>query len=254
MYKRCEKPAPNTTISLYGYGSPCDVYQNMLNRIDALRRLKSQWPKCDISRFDVQFQLSDAMTYYFTIFDKANGERYEWSVRKLYTKESPESAFERDYNESALRYNLGVRRALDDHLESLQELNPTAFYSLEETQSGYRTWRPITGAIGVVPFEVSFVNTPGPFVLVEPDPNALEYLSYIPGESGRAITRMVSRLIKLGVVFDKAERIIVKDYRKIVLSGTARSNEQTHTAITIVLQEVAMTDTDLSQYHEIYTS
>lgn len=253
-YRRCEKPAPNTTIDLTGFGNPCDIYQNMLNKIDALRRLKSQWPRCDISRFDVQFQLSDAMTYYFTIFDKANGERYEWSVRKLHPKESPQEAFERDYNESALRYNSGVRRALDDHLEALQEEFPQAFYQLDETMFGYRTHRPISGHSSIVPFEMSFINLPG--LMGEPgtlDPNLWEYIGNIPGEAGRSIARMVKRLIKLGVHFDLVERNIVKDYRNITLEGSAYANGSTHTRVRIVLQEVAMSDKDLAQYHDIYT-
>jgi hypothetical protein len=254
MYKRCEKPAPLTTIDLSLYGNPCDIYQNMLNRIDALRRLRSQWPRCDISRFDVQFQLSDAMTYYFTIFDKANGERYEWSVRKEFTKESPEHAFERDYNESALRYNEGVRRALDDHLEALQEDFPAFHYQLEETTNGYRVWRPIMGELGVVPFQLDFVGLPGVAVLPGvPVDDIWSYIGNIPGEAGRAIARLVRRLIKLGVVFDKIDRTVIKDYRNIVLEGYAYRNSDTHTRVRMTLQEVAMLDADLDQFHEIFT-
>ena len=183
MYRRCEKPAPITTIDLSVYGNPCDIYQNMLNRIDALRRLQSQWPRCDISRFDVQFQLSDAMTYYFTILDKANGERYEWSVRKEYTSETPVHAFERDYNESALRYNSGVRRALDDHLEALQEQLPSALYRMEETSTGYRVFRPIMANLGIVPFELAFSSVAGELPtggVIHPE--IWDYIGNIPGE------------------------------------------------------------------------
>jgi len=254
MYKRCEKPAPNTTIDLSVFGNPCDIYQNMLNRIDALRRLRSQWPRCDIGRFDVQFQLSDAMTYYFTIFDKANGERYEWSVRKEYTKESAEHAFERDYNESSLRYNAGVRRALDDHLEALEEEYPNAHYRLEETDNGYRVWRPIVGDVGVVPFQLDFIGYPGAGIFPgEPRTDIWDYIGNIPGEAGRAVARLVRRLIKLGVVFDHVERNIVKDYRAIVLEGYAYRNSDTHTKVKLTLQEVALLDRELDQYHEIFT-
>lgn len=254
MYKRCEKPAPNTTIDLTGLGDPCDIYKNMLNKIEALRRLRSQWPLCDITRFDVQFQLADAMSYYFTIFDKANGERYEWTVRKEYTKESAEHAFERDYRESALRYNSSLRRALDDHLEALQEDFPDAFYKLQETATGYRVWRPISGRLGVVPMELSFVGTPGvlPDDIVN-DPLIWDYLGNIPGEAGRSLCRAVHRMIKAGTVFDKVERTVVKDYRNIILHGKAYRNEQTHTAVTLVIQEIAMQDIDLNQYHEYFT-
>jgi hypothetical protein len=254
MYRRCEKPAPITTIDLSVYGNPCDIYQNMLNRIDALRRLQSQWPRCDISRFDVQFQLSDAMTYYFTILDKANGERYEWSVRKEYPNETPVHAFERDYNESALRYNSGVRRALDDHLEGLQEQSLSALYRMEETDTGYRVFRPIMGSLGVVPFDLTFVGTTGPLPtngVIHPD--IWDYIGTIPGEAGRAIARMVTRLIKLGVMFNKAERVIVKDYRSIVLEGYAYRNAETHTAVKLTLQELAVPDSDLIQYHQYFT-
>lgn len=254
MYRRCEKPAPITTIDLSVYGDPCDIYQNMLNRIDALRRLQNQWPRCDIGRFDVQFQLSDAMTYYFTILDKANGERYEWSVQKEYTKESPEHAFERDYNESALRYNSGVRRALDDHLEALQDQSPGAFYRMDETTTGYRVFRPIMGNLGVVPFELSFTGIPGEL----PEggvthPEIWDYIGNIPGEAGRAIARMATRMIKQGVVFDKVDRVIVKDYRSIVLQGYSYRNAETHIAVKMTLQEIAAPDDDLVKYHEYFT-
>lgn len=254
MYKRCEKPAPNTTIDLGVFGDPCNIYQNMLNRIDALRRLRSKWPRCDISRFDVQFQLADAMTYYFTIMDKANGERYEWSVRKEYTKESAEHAFERDYNESALRYNAGVRRALDDHLEALEEEYPTAHYRLEETGTGYRVWRPIVQTVGVVPFQLDFLGMPGDGVALGPPRDDIwDYLGNIPGEAGRAVARLVKRLINLGVTFHHIERVVIKDYRSIVLEGYAYRNSTTYTKVRLVLQEVALSDTELDQYHEIFT-
>lgn len=253
-YKRCEKPTPDTSIDISVFGDPCGIYQNMLNRIDALRRLQSRWPRCDITRFDVQFQLINAMTYMFVITDQANGERYEWSVAKEFTKESPQSAFERDYNESALRYNSGVRRAIDDYLEGLQEQEPGAFYRLNETDTGHRVWRPIIGGLGLVPFELLFVGKPTAF-----DPNAVqhpdlwEYLGNIPGEPGRSIARMVKRLIKLGVVFDLVTREIVKDYRKIVLVGQAYRTNNTHTEVQLVLQEIAMSDENLITYHQYFT-
>lgn len=254
MYKRCEKPAPLTTIDLSGLGDPCDIYKNMLNKIDALRRLQSQWAQCDITRFDVQFQLADAMTYYFTIFDKANGERYEWSVKKEYTKESPEHAFERDYRESALRYSAGLARALDDHLEALQEDYPAMFYRKEETATGYRVWRPIFGKLGIVPMELSFVGMPGVMPIDTFNSELIwEYLGNIPGEAGRAVCRAVRRMIKQGVVFDKVDRVIVGDYRNITLIGKGYRNEQTHTEVRLVLQEINMKDLDLNQYHQYFT-
>ncbi|QBJ02549.1 virion structural protein [Pseudomonas phage Psa21] len=254
MYRRCEKPAPNTTIDLSVYGNPCDIYQNMLNRIDALRRLKDQWPRCDFSRFDVQFQLSDAMTYMFVITDKANGEMYQWSVEKEFTKESAQHAFERDYNESALRYNSGVRRALDDHLEALQEDYAALLYRAEETDTGYRVWRPIVGPVGLVPFQLEFIGLPGVAVLPGvPREDIWDYIGNIPGEAGRAVARLVKRLIKLGVVFDSVERTVIKDYRSIVLEGYAWRNESTHTKVRMTMQEIAMLDKDLEQYHKLYT-
>lgn len=254
MYKRCEKPAPQTTIDLTGLGDPCDIYKNMLNKIDALRRLKAQWAQCDITRFDVQFQLADAMTYYFTIFDKANGERYEWSVRKEYTKESAEHAFERDYMESALRYNSGLRRALDDHLEALQEDSPDAFYRLQETTNGYRVWRPITGRLGVVPMELSFVGRPGVLPIDVPQhPLIWEYLGGIQGEAGRSLARAVLRMMKQGVVFHSAERTVVGDYRNITFIGRSPRNEQSYIETTMVIQEIDRPDGDLSQYHQYFT-
>lgn len=254
MYKRCEKPAPDTTIDLSVFGDPCDIYQNMLNRIEALRRLQSQWPLCDITRFDVQFQLVNANAYMFTIFDKANSERYEWTVEKEYTKESPEHAFERDYNDSMVRYNAGALRALDDYLEAIQENDPSAYYRKEETTSGHRVWRPIRGGLGLVPFEFSVKAVNGP--AIQPrvlHPEIWEYIGNIPGEAGRSIARMVKRLIKRGVVFDKAERTIVKDYRKVTLSGTVFRNAQTHNVVTITMQEIALSDGDLFQYHQYFT-
>ena len=253
-YKRCEKPTPDTSIDISVFGDPCAIYQNMLNRIDALRRLRDQWPRCDISRFDVQFQLSDAMTYMFAITDNANGERYEWSVVKEFTKESPQRAFERDYNESALRYNSGVRRAIDDYLEGLHEQEPDAFYQYNETASGYRVWRPIIGGLGLVPFELSFTGKTGPVIQDRAlHPEIWEYIGNIPGESGRSVARMVKRLIKLGVSFDKVSREVIKDYRKISLTGHAYRTGDTHTEVKLVLQEIAMTDTDLLAYHQYFT-
>lgn len=253
-YKRCEKPAPDTSIDLSGFGDRCDIYQNMLNRIDALRRLRNQWPRCDISRFDVQFQLSDAMTYMFVITDKASGEYYEWSVRKEYSKESAVHAFERDYNESALRYNSGVSRALEDYLEGLQEQEPTAYYQLNETENGYRVWRPIRSNLGLVPFELTFIGKYG--ITEIPELPALpidEFIGNIADEPGRAVDRLVKRLIKLGVIFHTADRETIKDYRKVTLVGRAYRNDQTHTEVKLVLQEIAMADGDLYKYHQYFT-
>lgn len=254
MYKRCEKPAPDTTIDISVFGDPCSIYQNMLNRIDALRRLQAKWPRCDISRFNVQFQLIDAMTYMFTIEDKANGETYEWSVRKEWTKEPPELAFERDYNESALRYNKGVVSALDDYLEAIDELNPERLYRQEETAKGYRVWRPIMGGLGLTPFEVSFTGIQGIVPLGRALlPDIDDFFGNIPGEPGRAIKRLIKRLTLLGVVFDQPQREIVKDYRRLVLTGKAYRTATTQTEVRIVLQEIALADDELYQYHQYFT-
>lgn len=254
MYKRCEKPSPNTTIDLNGLGDPCSIYQNMLNRIDAIRRLRNVWPRCDISRFDVQFQLIDSMTFMFTVEDKASGERYEWSVPKESLRETPVTAFERDYNESALRYNRGVESALDDYLEALEEDYPARHYRLEETTNGYRVWRPIMGGLGLTPFAVTFTGTPGVMdttqVMV---PDIDDFFGNIPGEPGRAINRLIKRLTRLGVVFDQPERELVKDYRRLVLTGKAYRTVNTVTRVTITLQEIALEDTELYQYHQYFT-
>ncbi|MNT87850.1 hypothetical protein D3C72_2283220 [compost metagenome] len=64
---------------------------------------------------------------------------------------------------------------------------------------------------------------------------------------------MVTRMIKHGVVFDKVERVIVKDYRSIVLQGYAYRNAETHTAVKLTIQEIAVQDDELVKYHEYFT-
>ena len=60
-------------------------------------------------------------------------------------------------------------------------------------------------------------------------------------------------MIKQGVVFDKVDRVIVGDYRNITLIGKGYRNEQTHTEVRLVLQEINMKDLDLNQYHQYFT-
>ena len=158
-YKRFEKPQIDTTIKIWELGDPCSVYQNLMNLRDALRRLQNPWPDCDITRFDVQWQLIDSMTYMFVLKDKVTGEVYEWSVRKEYTKESAEHAFTRYYNEAAIHFNAGAYRALQDYVEALQDEYPEAHYKLEEHKTGWRVFRPIRRKLGLVPFELTFLFT-----------------------------------------------------------------------------------------------
>ncbi|MNC34344.1 hypothetical protein D3C75_827720 [compost metagenome] len=124
---------------------------------------------------------------------------------------------------------------------------------MDETATGYRVFRPIMGNLGVVPFELTFVGTLGELPTAPMHPEIWDYIGTIPGEAGRAVARMVTRMIKHGVVFDKVERVIVKDYRSIVLQGYAYRNAETHTAVKLTIQEIAVQDDELVKYHEYFT-
>lgn len=253
-YKRCERPAPDTTIKLFELGESCTVYQNMLNRIDALRRQQNPWPPCDLERFDVKWQLINVMTYMFVLVDRATQETFEWSVVKAYPRETADHAWVREYNESAIRYNAPAYRALQDYVEALQDQFPTARYQLQERVNGWRAFRPITGKIGVVPFEMTFKAKPGAMQqdrMIHQD--VWDAVSTIPGEAGLAVARMMQRQQKAGVYFNEVIQFVVKDYRTLIIKGHAFRDEETHTEVMIKLQEVAMSDVDLSLYHEYYT-
>ncbi|MCY1456210.1 hypothetical protein D9M71_734120 [compost metagenome] len=106
----------------------------------------------------------------------------------------------------------------------------------------------------MVPFELAFEGVVGelPTDGVQ-HPEIWDYVGTIPGEAGRAVARMVTRMIKHGVVFDKVDRVVVKDYRSIVLQGYSYRNTDTHIAVKLTLQEIAVPDGDLVKYHEYFT-
>jgi hypothetical protein len=247
------KPVVDTSIDLSQY-DVCQLGQQLKDR----ERLKDLCKRCNAlcqpDAWSVQWQLIDATHYMFVLTEKATGQTLSWSVMKAFPNESAQAAFERDYIESTLRYNVSIMRALEDHLEALQDTNPTAHYRMECTATGYRIFRPIIVTLGLVPFQLDILTELGPVPLDRvTHPGLWEALAVVPGEAGRALARLVTRYMKLGVVFDTVEELTVQDYAKTTISGRIKRDNTTHYVVRLTRQDIQLTDPTLAQYHEYYT-
>lgn len=130
------KPVIDTEIDLSKYPDVCTVGKQLNER----ERLKELCKRCGIlcepDDYSVQWTFINASTYGFVLTEKATGKTTSWSVMKDFPKESAQAAFERDFSEASLRYNSGVVRAIEDFLEAVRDMNPTANYKLECTDNG----------------------------------------------------------------------------------------------------------------------
>jgi hypothetical protein len=254
-YRRCEKPTPDTSIDLSGLGGPCDVYKAMQNKIKAIKDCRVVGPLCDPTRFEVQFQLTDASSYMFVITDNETGEQVGYSVRKEFPKESAQRAFERDWIESAIRYNSGVVRALEDHLEALQLAEPDAGFHLRNVCGGfgYQIYRPISPGMDVIPFKLDFVPIKG--VITDPptmEPRIWDVIGNVPGEQGRSLARLITRLMRLGVSFTSVEETAISEYYNWTIQGWVKRNDDSHIQVILTHQGNALSDEQLAAYHEYY--
>lgn len=247
-----KREIPDTSIDIDGLGTNCDVWAHLKDMFDYLKEERVGAVPCDTKRYSVQHSLVDAMTYLFIITDHLTGETLEYTVVKEFTKEGPQEAFERDYRERELRYNRSIVRALEDHLEALQEVHPDDGYTLRRNKDGYRIFRPIKQDLGVVVFRVDYEVEDGPVVM--PRITSTTEFPDVPGELGRSIELLIKRFGKLGVVFEEAvvdEKI--NDYREVSLTGRTFRSPWNHMKITISYQEIALDDDKLRRYHEYYT-
>lgn len=256
VYCRCEKPKVDSSIDPSVLGSPCEVYNALLNKKNALLAERVRGPVCDPLRFDVQFQLISTMTYMFTLTDNETGEVVSWSVEKQTVDETPQHAFELDYAVSTLRYNSGVRRALEDHLEALQEQYPQEGYQLVSTVHGFLVERAISGTIGLVPFQLDLLPYPG--VQPETEPGATsavwELIGGIPGEAGRALARLIQRYIKLGASWELASSTLTGGLTRNTLIGSAPATDDAHIRFVIQLRDHTATDEQLVVAHSYYAA
>lgn len=252
-YSRCEKPKVDTSIDTRGLGGACEVYNALRNKKLAIQARRIQGPACDPLRFSVQHQLTDSTTFMFVLTDNETGEDVAWSVKKLYIKETAEHAFQRDYVESALRYNSGVVRALEDHVEAFQVQYPGFGYLLESTESGYHITRPLTGSIAVVPFRMDILNIVGaqPYGRTT-NPLIWDTVGGIAGEAGRSLARLLVRYIALGVVWDVEHIESAPGYTRTMLLGSAACNAESHIQFVIQLRDHQATDPQLANAHTYY--
>lgn len=247
-----ERPLPDTNIDIDHMGSHCSVWAHMKDMFDYLAEERAGAVPCDSERYSVQFSFVDAMTFLFVLTDNLLGKTIEYTVRKEFTKESAQEAFERDYRERELRHNRGVVRALEDVLEAFTDANPSAGYKLSRHEDGYRISRPIQPNLGVIAFKIDHsVEITGVPITFDQFNGSFPDL---PNDLGRAMEVLIKRFMKLGVVFeDVVIEETIEKYRKVYLTGHSFRTTFTHNVVKISLQEIAMTDSGLSAYHEYFT-
>ncbi|AEH03446.1 virion structural protein [Pseudomonas phage PhiPA3] len=246
-----DRPAPDTNVPFDQMGSSCGVYAHLHDMFVYFKDERAGAIPCDTSRYAVEWIGIDASTYGYIVTDKLTGETLEYQVVKEFTKEGPQEAFERDWRDRELRYNRGINRALEDHLEALQDNSPDKDYKLVRDSEGYKIIRALDDKLGVVLFRVDYRHEllDGPVPLFTEIPEFPE----IPGEVGRSFDRLVKRFNKLGVFFDPPVIEEVKDYHKVSMSGKAYRNSTTKNIVTITYQELLMSDDDLRRYHAYYS-
>lgn len=247
------KPIVDTKIDLSQYPSVCDVGKQLKDRQRLQALCKTCNAVCTVDDYTVQWTGVDAMTYMFVLTEKATGQTWEWSVKKDFPKEGPQAAFERDYSEATLRHGPGIVRALEDFLEALQVLNPAAGYKMECTETGYRFFRPLEGELALVPFQLDILTDPTPFPETSViHPELWDVIGSIEGEAGRSIARLVTRYLRLGVVFDSVEHNRDCKYHESVITGWRKRSDSTKHLVRITNRYVDLADPTLAHYYRYY--
>lgn len=248
------KPVIDTAIDLSKYPDVCTVGKQLTERERLQALCKMCGTECAVDDYSVQWSFINASTFGFVLTEKATGKIISWSVMKDFPKETAQAAFERDFSEATLRYNKGVLRAVEDFLEAVRDLNPTANYKLECTDNGYRIYRPLSSAIGVVPFEMAVTKVMGKVPeesVIHPD--LWNVVGSIEGEAGRSIARLVTRYMKIGVVFDKIEYFKDGDYRRTNIVGYRKRDDNSLHIVTLTNRHIDLTDPSVLTYHDYYT-
>lgn len=249
---------PENLIDFKWLGCPCDTWAHMKDQFQFLKDERAKVIPCKPDQFKVQWSGIDAMTYLIAVTDNLTGELCEYSVSKEFTFESPEAAFARDYRQKDLRYNRGVRRAVDDTLEAFEELHPEVRYKLSENHKGFTIHRPIERELGVIVWKTQYgvksfdtLLSKEEWQVIYPD-NEITIPDILP-EIAHALTLLMKRLRKIDVQFEKVEVLKDGDLRTIRIHGGAYRNNATMSTVNIVYQEMDLSKHTLSAYHEYYT-
>lgn len=252
-----KRTPPENLIDFTGLGCSCDTWAHMKDQFGFLKDERAGVIPCKPEQFKVQWSGIDAMTYLFAVTDLLTGELCEYSVVKEYTHESPEDAFERDYRQKELRYNRGIRRAVDDTLEAFEELHPEIMYKLSETYNGFYVHRPIRHNLGVIVWKVVYgVEAhviPVPWDDQEHYPeNDIQIPDVLPSIA-QALELLMKRMRKIGVKFERVDFKNIEDFKTIEVIGASYRNNMSKNTIKIVYQEMDLTKQALNAYHEFYT-
>lgn len=249
---------PDNTLDFTWLGCPCDTWAHMKDQFQFLKDERAGVIPCKPDQFKLQWSGIDAMTYLMAVTDNLTGELCEYSVSKEFTHESPMEAFARDYRQKELRYNRGIRRAVDDTLEAFEELNPTIRYKLSEDQNGFYIHRPIKRDLGVIVWKTTYgvrlheqrIDW-SDWVVTYPD-NEIVIPDIMP-EIAQALVLLIKRMRKAGIKFERIITEQISDFKTITVEGVAYRDPATLSTVKIVYQEMDLDKHALNAYHEYYT-
>lgn len=255
----CGKRTPPSNILDFTHlGCPCDTWAHLKDQFIYLKDERAGVIPCKTDQFTVKWTGIDAMTYLMVVTDNLTGETCEYSVTREHTFESPMQAFERDWREKEIRYNRGIKRAVDDTLEAFEELNPNVPYKLSYDRKGYKIHRPIKPDLGIVLWKIDYgieANIiPVPLVdwhIFYPD-NEITLPDVAP-EIGALLVLLIKRMRKAGVSFSHVDYKVIGDYKSIEIVGASYRDANSRNTIKIVYQEMDLDNHELRTYHEYYT-
>ncbi|ARV76666.1 virion structural protein [Pseudomonas phage Phabio] len=249
---------PDNTLDFTWLGCPCDTWAHLKDQFIFLADERAGVIPCKPDQFKVQWTGIDAMTYMIAVTDNLTGELCEYSVSKEYSHESPMDAFARDYRQKELRYNRGIRRAVDDTLEAFEDLHPDIRYKLSEDHKGFKIHRPIQRELGVVVWKIDYgvrshiMPISNEEWQQETPDNVIEIPDILP-EIAQALVVLLKRMRKIGIKFEDIVTETLGDFRKITINGVAYRNNVSTSTIKIVYQEMDLDKQTLNAYHEYYT-
>ena len=125
---------------------------------------------------------------------------------------------------------------------------------MECTATGYRFFRPVDSDLGVVPLQLDIlqVTSPVPEEAIT-NPEIWEVVGQIEGEAGRSLARMITRYMRLGVVFDTVTHRRDLEYHQSEIIGWRKRSDTTLHLVKITNRHIDLADPTLAHYHRYYT-